>query len=196
MIRQEEVIQFFDRLAGSWDADMIRNDDVIRKILDNAGVTAGVSVLDVACGTGVLFPDYLARNVKSVTGVDVSPEMAKIASEKFRNNETVRVVCADVEQFTSETPFDVVMVYNAFPHFPDPERLIRNLAGFLPEGGRLSIAHGMSREAINAHHSGTASHVSNGLMPADELAGLFEPWFDAETVIDDGQMYQVTGRKK
>ena len=196
MIRQEEVIQFFDRLAGSWDADMIRNEEVIRKILDNAGVTAGVSVLDVACGTGVLFPDYLSRNVKSVTGVDVSPEMTRIASEKFCGNETVRVVCADVEQFSCGTPFDVVMVYNAFPHFPDPARLVRNLAGFLPMGGTLSIAHGMSREAINAHHSGAASHVSNGLMPAEELAGLFAPWFDVETVISDGEMYQVTGRKK
>lgn len=51
---------------------MIRNEPVIRTILDNAGIRAGVDVLDVACGTGVLFPDYLARDVHSVTGVDIA----------------------------------------------------------------------------------------------------------------------------
>jgi demethylmenaquinone methyltransferase/2-methoxy-6-polyprenyl-1,4-benzoquinol methylase len=43
----------------------------------------GVSVLDVACGTGVLFPDYLARNVKSVTGIDLSPAMIDVAKVKY-----------------------------------------------------------------------------------------------------------------
>ena len=58
MINKNEVIEFFDRLAPSWDADMIRHDDVIDLILDNAGVKSDIRVLDVACGTGVLFPDY------------------------------------------------------------------------------------------------------------------------------------------
>ena len=60
MIDQKDVISFFDRCAPGWDAEMIRNEPVIRTILDNAGIRAGVDVLDVACGTGVLFPDYLA----------------------------------------------------------------------------------------------------------------------------------------
>ena len=61
MIETEEVIAFFNRLAPDWDAEMIRNDAVIDVILDNARVTGGKDVLDVACGTGVLIPDYLKR---------------------------------------------------------------------------------------------------------------------------------------
>ena len=38
MINTNEIIEFFDRLAPNWDADMIRYDDVINLILDNAGV--------------------------------------------------------------------------------------------------------------------------------------------------------------
>ena len=48
-------------------------------ILDNGGIKEDIHVLDVACGTGVLFPDYLKRKVASVTGVDISQKMAKIA---------------------------------------------------------------------------------------------------------------------
>ena len=195
MIRQEDVIQFFDRLAGSWDADMIRNEAVIRLILDNAGVGEGMSVLDVASGTGVLFPDYLSRNVRRITGVDISPEMMKIARGKFGGIERIRLITGDIETFSPPAPFDVVMVYNAFPHFPDPGRLIRRLSGFLSPGGRLSVAHGMSREAIDRHHAGKAAQVSTGLMPAESLAEIMKPYLEIETVVSDDRMYQVVGRK-
>ena len=81
--------------------------------------------------------------------------------------------------------FDRVVVYNAFPHFPNGKRLVERLAGLLKPGGRLTIAHGFSREKINAHHEGTAHLVSNGLMPAEELKALFEPWFDVDVVISE-----------
>ena len=127
MIDQKDVISFFDRCAPGWDAEMIRNEPVIRTILDNAGIRAGVNVLDVACGTGVLFPDYLARDVHSVTGVDIAPEMARRAAEKFPDAR-VTVLCGDIETVPLPQPFDCCMVYNAFPHFPDPARLIAHLA--------------------------------------------------------------------
>ena len=130
MIETKEVVEFFDRLAPGWDAEMVRSDEIIRTILDNADVTAGKNVLDVACGTGVLIPDYLERNVASVTGIDISPKMAKIARSKFPQ-ESVTILCGDVETAAFDRQFDCVVVYNAFPHFPDPERLIRTLAGLL-----------------------------------------------------------------
>ena len=87
-------------------------------------------------------------------------------------------------------------MYNAFPHFPKPKRLIKILAGLLKENGRLTIAHGQSREAIDGHHKGNASKVSNGLMSADSLKKLFDPHFDVEIMISNSKMYQVSGVKK
>ena len=194
-MNQQDVIAFFDRLAPGWDADMIRHDGIISQILDGAGVREGVRVLDVACGTGVLFPDYLARGVASVTGVDISPEMVKIAREKFTRR-NIEVLCADVEELPLERKFDCVVVYNAFPHFPDPEKLIRILTGHLADGGRLTVAHGMSRAAIDHHHEGTASKVSRGLIHEDELATLMEKYLKVEVKISDDRMYQVTAAKK
>ena len=193
MINTSEVIEFFDRLAPGWDADLIRNDEIINIILDNAGVTAGKDILDVATGTGVLIPDYLQRSAGSVTGIDISSGMAEIAKEKFRGQD-VEIICGDVEETDFGRQFDCVVVYNAFPHFPDPERLIARLAALLKPGGRLTIAHGMSREKINAHHHGAAQHVSNGLMRAEDLAQIFEKYLTVTTVISDERMYQVTGQ--
>ena len=193
---KKDVIEFFDRCAPNWDADMIKNDVIIGRILDNAEVGAGMDVLDVACGTGVMFDYYLSRGVASVTGIDIAPEMAKIAAQKYAAEDKVQVLCGDVEEYAFDRKFDRIVVYNAFPHFPYPKRLIKILAKLLKEDGRLTVAHGMSREAIDNHHSGNASKVSNGLMAAESLKRIFDAHFEVEVVISNRHMYQVSGVKR
>ncbi|MBE6976445.1 MAG: class I SAM-dependent methyltransferase [Ruminococcaceae bacterium] len=192
-MNQQDVIQFFDRLASQWDGDMVRNDEIISLILANAQVTAGKDILDVACGTGVLFPDYLARNVASVTAVDISPEMVKIAAQKYPGQ--VEVLCGDVQTVDLGKQFDCIVIYNAFPHFPDPKGLIAALTAMLKPGGTLTVAHGMSRAAIDHHHEGVASKVSVGLMHEDDLAAIFAEHLTVTAKISDNRMYQVTGQK-
>lgn len=190
-MNKQDIAAFFDRCAPWWDADMVRNEPIITKILDNAGICPGVSVLDVACGTGVLFPDYFARGAK-VTAIDIAPEMARLAAAKFPQ---ARVLCGDVEETVFDEQFDCVMVYNAFPHFPDPERLLQVLSGLVKPGGRLSVAHGMSRAALTAHHA-RAQQVSIELLHEDDLAALMGKWFDVDVIISDENMYQVAGVRR
>ena len=193
VLEKHSVVEFFNHCAPTWDAEMIRNEDAITYILDHAGVRPGAAVLDVACGTGVLFPDYAARGVTDLTGIDISPEMAKIAAKKFPE---ATMICGDVEEYVFDRKFDVVMVYNAFPHFPDPARLIERLAALTAPGGTLSIAHGMSKAQLDRHHSGCAQHVSIRLLDENDLAALLRPWFDVDVILADDSMYQVTGRRK
>ena len=194
MIDKQNVIDFFDKCATSWDEEMIKSDEIVNIILDNAEITEGRRVLDVACGTGVLIGDYLERNVKNVTGIDISSEMIKRAKDKF-NDPRVSFICGDAVEYDFDTQFDAVMIYNAFPHFPEPEKLIDRLSGLLTNGGTLTAAHGMSREKIDAHHHGTANGVSIGLMEADKLAGIMEKNLSVTVQISDERMYQVTGKK-
>ena len=193
-MRKQDVIEFFDRLAPQWDGDMIRHDDVIATILDNAGVKEGADVLDVACGTGVLFPDYLDRNVGSLTAIDISPEMVRIARSKYPESK-VTVCCGDVEETDFDRQFDCIVIYNAFPHFPEPARLIETLSHLLKPGGTLTVAHGMSRAAIDRHHEGSASRVSMGLIHEDALAAIFRRHLHLTTKISTDRMYQVAGKR-
>ena len=195
-MNKQDVIEFFDRCAPDWDAEMIKSDAIIGKILDNVEVGAGMDILDVACGTGVMFDYYLDRKVASVTGIDISPKMAEIAAAKYAENPAIEVICGDVEEYKFSRKFDRIVVYNAFPHFPYPKRLIKTLSKLLKEDGRLTVAHGMSREAIDGHHSGSASKVSNGLMTAEKLKKIFDSHFDVEVVISNRHMYQVSGVKR
>lgn len=196
-MNKRDVTAFFDELAPSWDAHLIRNDEVIDKILDSAGIEAGVTVLDVACGTGVLFPDYLKRDVKSVTGVDISPVMIEYARKKAVSADPrVTLIAGDIEELALARRFDRCVVYNAFPHFPVPKRLIDSLADKLTEEGRLTVAHGMSRAALDKHHAGAAGRVSIGLMREEELAALMAARFNVDVVLSDDEKYIVSGVKK
>lgn len=186
------IIDFFNMRAPTWDAEQIRNECVIEKILDCGEITAGKRVLDVACGTGVLFEDYRKRNVARVIAIDISPEMVKIAQQKCQDSQ-IKVICGDVQNLELEQRVDCVMIYNAFPHFPEPEKLIEYLSKLLVPGGRLTIAHGMSRAVVDDCHRGRAKHVSVGLMHENVLADRMKLWFAVDTVISDAEKYIVSG---
>ena len=192
---KQDVIRFFDGAAAMWDAEMICSVPVVDKILDGARLRRSMEVLDVACGTGVMFPFYLGRGVKRVTAIDISPNMAEIAAGKVAGK-PVDVICGDAENYDFGRQFDCVMIYNAFPHFPEPARMIESLAKWVRPGGTLTVAHGMSAEALRHHHSGAAFSISIDLPDIGEMAELFAPWFEVNTAISNDYMYQVTGIRR
>ncbi len=193
MINQSDIISFFNQCAPSWDENAFLDHDKINLILNNAGVNKGRRILDVACGTGILIPEYLKRNVSSVTAVDISPEMLSIARRNYAL-ENICFICNDVQAVTFKDKFDSIVIYNAFPHFPDPSGLISYLSNQLAPGGFLTVAHGSSRKNINSHHNDVASRISIELPDADELAELFSAYLNVTTVISNDEMYQVAGR--
>jgi demethylmenaquinone methyltransferase/2-methoxy-6-polyprenyl-1,4-benzoquinol methylase len=189
------VINFFDKQAATWDAEMIKDDNIIGKILDNAQISENTTVLDVACGTGVMIPYYIDKKVKSVTGIDISRNMIDIAEEKFSALENVSFICDSAISYSFNNKFDRIVVYNAFPHFENPETLISKLSSLLNEGGVLTVAHGMSKEQIDKIHRKGANSVSIPLMSSDELSKLFGKYLTVTVNISDSKMYQVCGKK-
>ena len=195
MMDKQEIITFFDRLAPSWDAEPRADRGKINFLLDQAGIVAGSRVLDVACGTGVLFPFYLERQVAAVTAVDISPEMVRIASKKAQDPR-IRVICADIEALQPDHQVDCCVIYNAFPHFVEPSQVIGALTQWLVPGGRLTVAHGLSLKELNAHHQGTASRVSRGLLPMPEMQALLGQWLHVDRALSDDAKYLASGTLK
>jgi demethylmenaquinone methyltransferase/2-methoxy-6-polyprenyl-1,4-benzoquinol methylase len=165
--------------------------DYIHKLWNKYQVSPKL-IAELGCGTGNI-TERLAEKGYDMVGIDISEEMVKIAQSKFPQ---VNVLCGDVENAVFPQKFDCIVVYNAFPHFPNPETLISVLAGHLAPGGLLTVAHGMSRAAIDRHHEGAASRVSLGLMHEDSLAELFSKYLTVTVKHADDSMYQITGRKE
>ncbi len=193
-MNKAEIAAYFDAAAPTWDDHMVTDDGKIAFLLDGAGVRENTIVLDVACGTGVLFPYYLRRGVARVIGVDLSAGMTQIAAAKY-HDPRIEVLCGDVETIPILRRCDCCMVYNAFPHFPDPAGLLAALARWVKPGGRLAVAHSMSLAALRRHHAGSARAVSREMLPPEELAALMAPWFQVDTALADEEKYLVAGTR-
>ncbi len=192
---KKDVIVYFDGLAESWDTNIIKIQSKIDKILDVADVTEGKTVLDVACGTGVLIPDYISRKVKECVAVDISQKMIETAKKKYDGYENIEFLCADAENLNFTDKFDCAVIYNAFPHFVDRGLLFKSLSKCLKDNGRITVAHSMSREALIKHHSGSAESVSTILPETDEMAELMKTCFDVDFKISTEEIYIVSAKK-
>lgn len=192
-MNKDSIKEFFDSIAPKWDNEPIADKKILDIILDNGGIRENIDILDVACGTGVLFPYYLHRNVKSITAIDLSPEMVKIAKSKFPQ---ANVICGDAENIILDKQFDAIMIYNAFPHFPEPKKVIENLSKALKTGGRFTIAHGLSKKELDEIHQKSAGAVSNVLPECDDLAKMLSPYFNVDIMISDDKMYQISGTER
>lgn len=194
MVDKNKVKDFFDALAEKWDEGMIIDNKIIETIFTNARIEKGNCVLDVACGTGVLIPYYFDAGVSFVTAIDLSPEMVRIAKDKYRSEKT-EFICDDATAHRFVKMYDNAVIYNAFPHFGDPDKLISNLASCLKPGGHLTIAHSMSREKINNHHGNIDSDLFVDLLPIDELAIMVNKYLRVTTTVSDDKMYQIVAEK-
>lgn len=194
-MNKQEIKDFFDDLAAKWDEELDVNEDKIDKILDAAGIQPDVRVLDVACGTGILFPFYKKRKVAGVTGVDISTEMTKIAKRKIADS-SWKVICGDIESIQAKKEYDCCVIYNAFPHFPNPENLLKCLTKWLKPNGRLTVAHGMSVETLNKHHMGHAASVSREMSSLEEMVELFGRFFTVDFAVSDDEKFILSGTCK
>jgi ubiquinone/menaquinone biosynthesis C-methylase UbiE len=109
-------------------------------VLERAGVTAGMRVLDVACGTGVL-SIAAAEAVKpngSVVGLDLNPGMLAVARRKAPQIDW-RESSAEALDF-DDASFDAVVSQFGLMFFQDKPRAIGEVLRVLRPGGRFAIA--------------------------------------------------------
>jgi len=98
-------------------------------------------VLELACGTGA-WTAQLLRHAHSVTAVDASPEMLKLAAHRVGNDPRVRFVLADLFSWRPERRYDVVFFGFWISHVP-LERFApfwELLGECLAPGGRVFLA--------------------------------------------------------
>lgn len=191
-IAQSNVISFFDMKAHCWDRSVPPSATKLERIFDLARITKYTTVLDVACGTGVLFPVYLNRDVTSVTAVDISSHMLEQARKKL-TDKRISLVHADIESIEFTMQFDRIMIFNAIPHFPDPQRLLSKLSKALAPAGMLTIAHDIGRERLNALHRTRAHAVSIDLLPIEQFSSLcIACGLVVETAVSNDSLYVLS----
>lgn len=134
-----------DRLA----AQARRIDPITRRFFREAGIAAGMRVLDVGSGAGDVA--FLAADLVGDTGEVVGVDRVPAALEAARARATAGSrsnVCfrdGDPAEMPFERPFDAVIGRYVLQFQPDPAVMLRKLAGRVRSGGLIvfhEIDHG------------------------------------------------------
>jgi 2-polyprenyl-3-methyl-5-hydroxy-6-metoxy-1,4-benzoquinol methylase len=114
-----------------------------RRFLQEAGIAAGMRVLDVGSGSGdvAFLVSELVGPTGTVIGTDASAEAVHWAGEraKLRKLTNVVFVEGDPTKMHFEEAFDAVVGRLVLMYYPDPVDAVRKLAGHVREGGLLAF---------------------------------------------------------
>ncbi len=163
---------FFDRAAATWDdMETAETRDRLARLVRELGIRPGDSVLDVGCGTGILFPllAVATGGLSPVVALDLSAEMLRRARSKGFGFPCLH---ADAARLPLRSRGFAWVICNAiFPHFADKPGTLCELGRVMGAAGRLVIYHAIGRQAINAMHRAIGGAVAHDEVPAlDQMA--------------------------
>ncbi len=105
-------------------------------------------ILDLACGPGIV-AEAVAPQVRTVTGIDATPEMVRLAKERFKkahlHNGRFKRASAERLPFGSGQ-FQQVITRGSFHHFTDVPAVLAQIRRVLRPEGRLIVADIVSSE--------------------------------------------------
>jgi SAM-dependent methyltransferase len=106
-------------------------------LLDAAGLEAGMRLLDVCTGPGMLAAAALDRGA-AATGLDFSSQVIAIAR---RNVAGAAFDQGDAQDLPyDDASFDAVVCGYGIMHVPDPEQALREMRRVVKPGGRIALS--------------------------------------------------------
>ena len=145
MLRKETYKEYtktqFTELAARYDREdvytMCKED--YPEILAELDKRPFRDLLDCGCGTGEILHMLKEDHPEAhCTGIDLTPEMIRIAREKELPDTDFLVGDCETLPF-ADGSFDVLLCSHSFHHFPEPDVFFKEAFRVLRPGGRLII---------------------------------------------------------
>ncbi len=170
--------QFTRQAAAYANAQPIKNEEILDRIVRAADPQADDEVLDIACGPGIL-TCALAAKAKHATGIDLTSAMLeqarRLQAEQHLTNLTW--IEDDVTHLPfADASFTLVACRYAFHHFGDPLLVLKEMQRVCKKNGRILVVDtAPSRAKADAFNAMEKlrdnSHVR--ALPVEEMLDLF-----------------------
>lgn len=139
--RQQILDQFTRQAVPFSTAPSIKDEAALRLVVEFSGAGASDTVLDVACGPGILACAF-ARVARHVTGIDITPAMLDRARalQAERGLTNLTWLHGDVLPLPwGDGAFTLVTARFAFHHFLDPLAVLREMTRVCAPGGTVVV---------------------------------------------------------
>ncbi len=137
--RDRILDQFTQQAVPFSAAPGIKDQTALQLLVDSSQVTEHESVLDVACGPGLVVRAFAGAAAR-VTGIDVTPAMITRARELMVGLANVSLDTGDVTELPyGAAEFDVVVSRFAFHHFVDPRAVLGEMKRVCRPSGRIVV---------------------------------------------------------
>ena len=160
----------YDKIAQWWHDQHVESSYGLSQFERAVSFTSGGGkALDVGCGTGGRFVRVLQSRGFSITGLDVSEEMIKLAS---CNHPEHRFLYIDICTWETEDKFDFIVAWDSIFHLPYAMQkpVISKLCKLLAKGGVLIYTFGNSQgEHTDQWHNDIFYYSSIGINENVEL---------------------------
>ncbi len=173
------ILDQFTRQAVPFaTAPVIRNQEILDRILEITEPQKDDTVLDVACGPGLLTCAF-GHVVRQATGIDLTPAMLEQAKlvQREQGLSNVTWETGDATKLPyKDGEFSLVVTRFSFHHFLDPLSVLREMRRVCRPGGKVVVADSApapsKAEAFDAVETlRDPSHVH--ALPIDSLCELF-----------------------
>ncbi|MGY8815037.1 MAG: bifunctional 2-polyprenyl-6-hydroxyphenol methylase/3-demethylubiquinol 3-O-methyltransferase UbiG [Gammaproteobacteria bacterium] len=143
-IDQSELLKF-EALANDWwkPDGKLKTLHVINpirlKFINQSVTIKDKTILDVGCGGGLLC-EAMAKLSDRVTGIDISSELIRVATDHAKLNSLnidYKVTTIENLKLTSDKKYDVITCMEMLEHVPNPVSIIETMSSLLNPGGHL-----------------------------------------------------------
>lgn len=133
-------MRHYDRIAELYDRQYAEEQtSKIRVALQVLEQKPSGFVLDVGCGTGLLF-NHVKTQAKLLVGVDVSRRILEVAKRRARGNGNIELIQADADYLPfPKQLFDIAFAVTLIQNMPRPTRTLKEVREITKPGGRIVL---------------------------------------------------------
>ena len=132
--------------SGYWPKGVSSLDESEHEMLkitcERAGLVDGQDILELGCGWGSL-TCFMAQNFPNskITAVSNSKDQRNFIEQKNDklNLQNIKVVTADMNDFSTDEKFDRVISIEMFEHMRNYDELLKRIDGWLKQNGKLFV---------------------------------------------------------
>ncbi len=126
--KKRGTMHHYDHQAKVYDAQYLEEqNDKIEAALKDVELRSNELVLDVGCGTGILF-HHLNQSTELLVGLDISKKILQEAKTRIKNQSNILFVHADADNIPfSNHIFDRVFAITLLQNMPDPTKTISEI---------------------------------------------------------------------